>query len=74
MDKLFIPILLGTNRKGRMSERAAKFIQSELSLHENVETQLIDVRDFDLPQDDYGPALADSFPEFKQFLENQDVG
>lgn len=67
MDKkLFIPILLGTNRQGRTSEHAAKLILSELEKRENVRTLLMDARDFQLPHDNYGEEIKDQFPEYKK--------
>lgn len=46
MDKLFIPILLGSARDGRYSEHAAKFVLEEAKSYGQFETELIDVRDF----------------------------
>src|SRR3712207_8869283 len=34
---LFIPVILGTSRQGRMSEHAARFLLGELRKRENVE-------------------------------------
>ena len=46
MNQLFIPILLGTAREGRQSEKAAKFVLEEAKKYGQFETQLLDVRDF----------------------------
>lgn len=46
MDQLFIPILLGTAREGRQSEKAAKFVFEEARKYGQFETELLDVRDF----------------------------
>lgn len=46
MSKLFIPILLGTAREGRVSEQVAKYVFNEVSALGAFDTQLIDVRDF----------------------------
>ena len=46
-EKLFLPILLGTNRKDRWSEHVAKWVFAKMEEREEVETQLFDVRDFD---------------------------
>ncbi len=46
MQKLFIPILLGTAREGRQSEKAARFVLEEAEKYGQFETQLLDVRDF----------------------------
>lgn len=54
---LFIPVILGTTRKGRASENVARFVFGEIKKHEGVETELIDIRDLNLPMDDAGEAI-----------------
>lgn len=49
---LFIPILLGTGRKGRQSEKVAKFVLREAKGYEQFETELIDAADFGLSRTD----------------------
>src|SRR5215211_4512043 len=56
---LFIPVILGTTRKGRASENVAKFVFGEVQKHEGVETELIDIRDLKFPTDDAGEAIKD---------------
>ena len=68
MSKLFIPVLLGTNRKERNSIHPAKWLVREMQKRDDVETQLFDVADFALPQDDYGQGLKDQFPEWKEAI------
>src|SRR5580765_2557751 len=41
--RLFIPVILGTTRAGRMSENVANLITSELAMRDGVETELIDI-------------------------------
>lgn len=65
MDKLFLPVLLGTNRKQRNSVHPAKWLVGEMEKHPEIETRLFDVSDFDLPHDDYGQELKDLFPEWR---------
>lgn len=48
---LYIPIILGTAREGRNSEKAAQFIFSEVKKNE-IETEIIDVRDYILKSTD----------------------
>ena len=43
---MYIPIILGTAREGRRSEKAANFVLVELQKQEGVETEILDVRDF----------------------------
>ena len=57
---LFIPVLLGTVRKGRASENVAKFLLEETGKREGVLTELIDIRDIPLSIDDAGEAIKDS--------------
>src|SRR3989344_3638118 len=47
--KLYLPIILGTARAGRESEKAAQFVWSEVRSRPEIETELVDVRDFHLP-------------------------
>lgn len=67
-NKLFLPILLGTNRKGRQSEHVAKWLHGKMQERVDVETKLFDVRDFDLPRDDYGTEIAKNFPEWRDAI------
>jgi len=64
MTKLYIPLILGTNREGRNSERVATFVQNEIEKRDDMETKLFDTRDFDLPQDKYGQDIKELFPEY----------
>lgn len=45
MSKLFIPIILGTAREGRRSEQVAQFLLDQFKLSEEIETELVDVKD-----------------------------
>lgn len=65
-EKLFLPILLGTTRKGRESEKVAKWLLGKIEERKfEIETKLFDVRDFDLPTDDYGTAIGQDFPDWR---------
>jgi len=57
---LFIPVILGTTRKGRASEHVAKFVFGEVQKREDVVTELIDIRELGFPGDDAGEAIKDS--------------
>jgi NAD(P)H-dependent FMN reductase len=57
---LFIPVILGTPRKGRMSEHVARFVVDEVKKRDGVETELIDVRALKLSTDDAGEAIKDA--------------
>ena len=56
---LFIPVMLGTARQGRMSEHVARFVHGEVGKLPGVETELIDVRELNLPMGDAGEAIKD---------------
>ncbi len=57
---LFIPVLLGTARQGRLSEYVARFVFEETARREGVETELIDVRDLPFSTEDAGEAIKDA--------------
>ncbi|KXK26819.1 MAG: NADPH-dependent FMN reductase [candidate division WS6 bacterium OLB20] len=48
---LFIPVLLGTTRDGRLSERAAAAVLAHGQTMPGLETQLVDPRELNLPDD-----------------------
>ena len=56
---LFIPVILGTPRQGRMSEHVARFVFGEVKKLANVKSKLIDVRELKLPTTDAGEAIKD---------------
>src|SRR5918992_2652673 len=57
---LYIPVILGTARKGRASEAVARFVLGEIAKRAGVETALIDIRELDLATDDAGEAIKDA--------------
>lgn len=67
-SKLFLPIILGTNRQERKSVFVAKWLAEEMKKRPEIETRLFDVRDFAVPQDDYGTGIKDDFPEWKDAI------
>ncbi len=70
--KLFIPLLLGTNRKDRQSEHVANWVCAKMGERNDVETQLFDVRDFELPRDHYGTEIGHLFPEWRDAIVRAD--
>lgn len=68
---LFIPVLLGTVRKGRYSEFAARLVFSEVSKREGVETELIDIRDLSIPWDNEGEDAK--IPELSAKMQKADA-
>jgi NAD(P)H-dependent FMN reductase len=55
---LFIPVILGTPRQGRLSGHAAALLEAELA--KRVETELIDVARLPIPVDDAGESARDA--------------
>lgn len=72
MSELFLPVLLGTNRKLRKSAAVARWLVSEMEKRPEIETRLFDVAEFDLPQDDYGQEIKDRFPEWRDAITRAD--
>ena len=67
---LFIPVILGTARKGRRSENAARFIFEQTKKRADVETELIDVCELPLKLDDAGEQMKD--PKFSATIRRCD--
>jgi NAD(P)H-dependent FMN reductase len=57
---LYVPVILGTVRRGRMSLHVARLVHAELSRRPGIETELIDVARLPLPVDDAGEATKDA--------------
>ena len=57
--RLFIPVILGTVRKGRASENVAKFVFQQVKQRDGVETELIDISELKFPGDDAGEQIKD---------------
>ena len=68
MDRLNIPILLGTNRKLRKSVFVAKWLMGEIEKRTDIGTRLFDVAEFTLPHDDYGQEIKAQFPEWRDAI------
>ena len=68
---LFIPVILGTVRQGRMSLPAARLMATELARRPGIETELIDIARIPLRTDDAGEAVKD--PAFAAAMERADA-
>ena len=67
---LFIPVILGTPRQGRMSEHAAELMRAQIALRPGVTTELIDVAKLPIPIDDAGETAKDAaFSEKMSFAD-----
>ena len=62
---MYIPIILGTAREDRNTEKAARYMLSEVQKREEFETELLDVRDFRIQATDNTGKL----PAAQQFAE-----
>src|SRR5881394_377116 len=56
---LFIPVILGTARKGRRSENAAHFVFEETKKRAGVETEFVDICKIPMRLDDAGEQMKD---------------
>lgn len=70
METLFIPVILGTVRQGRMSEPVAKFILEQVQQQNEIETVLIDIRELPMPMYDAGPTAQ--LPELAATMQRAD--
>lgn len=68
---IFIPVILGTTRKGRMSEHVAKFMAAEIARKRDVETEIVDILDIPLPKDDAGEQIKNQ--EFSKIAMKADA-
>ena len=68
---LFIPVILGTPRQGRLSEHVAHFVHAEVGKRSGIETELIDLRTLRFPTDDEGETLKDA--QFSATMERADA-
>ncbi len=71
-QKLFIPILLGTVRDGRESEKVADYLLPRVQAHPEIETQLFDPRDMDIPDNAEGQDFKDSVPQWRDAVVRAD--
>ena len=58
-NPLFIPVILGTTRKGRRSENAARFVFEETKKRAGVETEFVDICEIPMRLDDAGEQIKD---------------
>jgi NAD(P)H-dependent FMN reductase len=69
---LTIPVLLGTNRHDRQSVHPARWLVEQMQRRGDIATRLFDAAEFALPQDDYGQAVKDNFPAWRDAIINAD--
>jgi NAD(P)H-dependent FMN reductase len=69
--QLSIPVVLGTQRTGRMSEHAARAVLAEIQRRPGIETELIDAATLPIPTDEAGEAAKD--PMFAAAMNRADA-
>ena len=57
---LFLPVILGTTRQGRMSLHVSHLLTQEVAKQNGVETELIDIATVSLPTGDAGEAIKEA--------------
>ena len=67
---LFLPVLLGTVRQGRESDKAARLVFEQTANRPDVETELIDLRNLPMRLDDAGEQMKD--PGFSLLMDRCD--
>ena len=68
---LFIPVILGTPRQGRVSEHVARLVLAEVVKRGSIDTELIDIREIVLSTSDAGEAIKD--PRFSETVMRADA-
>ena len=68
---LFIPVILGTPRRGRRSLFAARLVTDEITKRPGLTSELLDVAEFRLPYDDAGEQIK--HPAFAERMERADA-
>ena len=67
-NKLFIPLLLGTNRKENKSEHAARWLLGRVEKRSDIETVFLKAQDFKIPHDNCGEDIKDQFPGYRDAI------
>lgn len=58
----YIPIILGSTRRGRRSARVARFVAERMQRNEQVETEILDLLDYNFPMMEERLRLRDDAP------------
>jgi len=58
----YIPIILGSTRRGRQSANVARFVAGRLQRNERIETEILDLRDYNFPMMEERLRLRDDAP------------
>ena len=58
----YIPIILGSTRRGRQSAKVARFLESRMKLSQRIETEILDLLDYNFPMMEERLRLRDDAP------------
>ena len=47
--RFYIPVILGSTRRGRQSPKVARFVAERMRRHERIETEILDLAEYDFP-------------------------
>lgn len=70
MEKLYIPILLGTSRPGRQSEKVAKLVETVGQSIDTIHVELVDPLNFTFPYD--GNDVENKDPRYSEITKKAD--
>lgn len=70
---LQVVVILGTVRQGRSSERVARFVLKELLQRPECSAELVDVREYSFPKDDYGVSIKPAVQRFQEAVTRADA-
>lgn len=69
---LYIPVILGTARKERSTDNVTFFVESLLSKEDGIETEIVDVKNFELERTIPPWEESDKFKEWKEKADRAD--
>jgi NAD(P)H-dependent FMN reductase len=69
-SRFYIPVLLGSTRKGRQSVKVARFVHERMRRRERIETEILDLLEYDFPiMEERLRFLDDPPPRLREFGE-----
>jgi NAD(P)H-dependent FMN reductase len=70
MTTFYIPVILGSTRRGRQSPKVARFIAERMRRSEKIETEILDLLEYDFPMMEERLRLRDDPPpRLREFAE-----
>jgi|SRR5215207_5374230 len=83
MNMFYIPVILGGTRRGRQSPKVARFIAERMKRFERIETEILDLAEYDFPimeerlrfRDDPPPGLREfgAVEDYTTFTKHHDL-